>query len=54
MNSNRESGIETIQKMAIAVLVVVSVITVIGLFSFGAAEEVLTALSATMTGLMPM
>lgn len=54
MQNSRSAGIETIQKMAIAVLIAVTTIGVIGLFSFGAADEVRQAAIATINGLHVM
>jgi hypothetical protein len=54
MMNSKSTGTETIQKMAIALLVAVAAVTVIGLFSFGAGEEVRHAVASTLTGLQLM
>ncbi len=54
MMNSMPTGTETIQKMAIALLVAAVTVTVIGLFSFGAGEEVHHAVASTLTGLQLM
>lgn len=51
---NSFTGTETIQKMAIALLIAVAAISVIGLFSLGAADEVRQAAIASINGLQLM